>query len=158
MYHTPHGAQLATSCSESPFAFCPVRRTPPRSKRTCRLIIEMRVSAWTVHCISREFDGPNQLRAVRGLAQRILERPDALVALEQSLICRGSIELFREFANGAEDATMCDLIRGPRKLTCGDLYADDRDGDDDHIDDGSDSDDQEGDDAHIDSDNDDRSN
>ena len=118
----------------------------------------MRVSAWTVHCISREFDGPNQLRAVRGLAQRILERPDALVALEQSLICRGSIELFREFANGAEDATMCDLIRGPRKLTCGDLYADDRDGDDDHIDDGSDSDDQEGDDAHIDSDNDDRSN
>ena len=107
----------------------------------------MRVHAWR-ECIigdkAGEYDQPRQLSVTRGYAQQVLQRDDALVGLQNCKlggICHGNINLFRAWANGADNAMMCDVIRGGQKLTSTDLYADDRESGDNDSDDSDDSDD-----------------
>ena len=108
----------------------------------------MRVSAWIPCGIgdhAGDFDRPSQLKVTRDLAQRILKREDALTGLQNCKfgnICHGNLDLFRAFANGAEDRMVCGVTRGGVKLVRGDLFDRDR-----HSDDSSDSSDSSDDDS-----------
>ena len=61
------------------------------------------------------------LARVRELALALLERNDALVALEFYGIASGSTRLFSEFVNGADDAELWSLIKRPKKPTAWDV-------------------------------------
>ena len=77
------------------------------------MVRELRYEAWK--------PAASALKRVRQLALALLERDDALVALEFYGIASGSMRLFSEFANGADDAELWSLIKGPKKPTAWDV-------------------------------------
>ena len=73
------------------------------------MVRELRYEAWKTAASAPE--------RVRHLALALLERDGSLVALEIYGIASGSTRLFSEFANGADDAELWSLIKGPKKPT-----------------------------------------